>query len=167
MDMSLENTTTPEEREVEGITDTTVTHPVGKTLGATGGALAGAAAGMAAGPIGTAAGAVVGAALGAAAGHATAAAISPTQEELYWSDNHPSQTYAAEGDEFEDFRPAYRLGYTAAAGSPSTFEESEADLEREWEGSKDQSPLAWEKARPAAAAAWERVKSRNAAGIPQ
>ncbi|QJE94352.1 hypothetical protein [Luteolibacter luteus] len=160
--MKPEDTLTPEEREVEGITDTTVTHPVGKTIGATGGALAGAAAGMAAGPVGTAIGAVVGAAIGAAAGHATAAAISPTDEELYWSENHPSQNYASEGDDFEDYRPAYRMGVRGATGSEAEFAAAESELERDWQETRGGSKLDWEKARPAAAAAWDRVRSRQA-----
>lgn len=160
--MKTEPITTPEEREVEGITDTTVTHPVGKTIGATGGALAGAAAGMAAGPVGTAVGAVVGAVIGAAAGHATAAAISPTEEELYWSENHPSQNYASDDDDFEDFRPAYGLGVSGATTSTGTFDTVEEELERDWTRVRGKSRLEWEQAKPAASAAWDRVRSKQA-----
>lgn len=159
--MIAEEFDTPEEREVEGLTDTTVTHPVGKTIGATGGALAGAAAGMAAGPVGTAVGAVVGAVIGAAAGHATAAAISPTEEKLYWSENHPSQEYASDEDDFEDYRPAYGLGVRGATGSEVDFAAAEPNLARDWEQSRGASKLNWESAKPATAAAWKRVRTKQ------
>jgi hypothetical protein len=148
---------TPEEREVEGITNSAVSHPVGKTLGATGGALAGAAAGMAAGPAGIALGATIGAVAGGVLGNATAAAISPTEEELYWSDNHPGQAHAHPEDDFEDFRPAYRLGATGPTRHGNDFEAAENALRAEWEQSKGNSRLDWERARPAARAAWDRV----------
>jgi hypothetical protein len=155
---------TDEERDVDPLTISTLPHPAGTGMGATAGALAGAAAGSAAGPLGTAAGAVVGAIAGGAVGHAAAAAISPTEEELYWSENHPSQTYAENNDDFEDFRPAYRLGIHGPDRYHVDFEAAESSLRTDWEEVKQNSTLDWTRARPAVRAAWERVASQSPAG---
>lgn len=152
-----------EERDVDPLTNSTLAHPAGVGMGATAGALAGAAAGSVAGPLGTAAGAVIGAVAGGAAGHAAAAAISPTEEELYWSENHPSQLYAEDNDDFEDFRPAYRLGMQGPDRYNVGFDAAEASLRSDWEEVKQGSALDWSRARPAVRAAWERVSTRSAA----
>lgn len=154
---------TDEERDVDALTNSTLDHPAGVGVGATAGALAGAAAGSVAGPVGTAAGAVIGAIAGGAAGHATAAAISPTEEELYWSKNHPSQIYAEDNDDFEDFRPAYRLGMEGPNRYGPGFEAAESSLRSDWEEVKQSSTLDWDRARPAIRAAWERVASQSPA----
>jgi hypothetical protein len=152
---------TDEERDMEPLTDSTLAHPAGVVMGATGGALAGAAAGSVAGPVGTAVGAAIGAVAGAAIGHTTAAAISPTEEELYWSENHPSQIYAEDNDDFEDFRPAYRLGAQGPARYNVGFEAAESSLRTDWANAGPTSRLDWSRARPAVKAAWDRVASRQ------
>ena len=159
--MNADDSLTAEEREIEPITDSTMPHPVGTTMGATGGALAGAAAGMAGGPVGTAIGAVVGAVVGGVAGNAAAAAISPTEEELYWSENHPGQTYADSEFDFEDYRPAYRMGYSGPDRYRGSFEASETAMRSDWENARGESRLDWERAKPAVRAAWERATDRN------
>ncbi|RYD65695.1 MAG: hypothetical protein EOP83_06850 [Verrucomicrobiaceae bacterium] len=161
--MTPDDYPTDEERDVDVLTNSTLAHPVGIGAGATAGALAGAAAGSIAGPLGTAAGAVIGAVAGGAAGNATAAAISPTEEELYWSENHPSQLYAEDNDDFEDFRPAYRLGVQGPNRYNVGFESAECSLRSDWEEVKQGSTLDWSRARPAVRAAWERVASRSTA----
>lgn len=161
--MTPDNFPTDEERDVDALTNSTLSHPVGLGAGATAGALAGAAAGSIGGPLGTAAGAVIGAIAGGAAGNAAAAAISPTEEELYWSENHPSQLYAEHSDDFEDFRPAYRLGIEGPNRYNGGFEAAESSLRSDWEEVKQSSALDWNRARPAVRAAWERVSSRSAA----
>jgi hypothetical protein len=161
--MNPEDYPTDEERDVDPLTDSSIAHPAGVGMGAAGGALVGAAAGSVAGPLGAAAGAVIGAVAGGAAGHATAAAISPTEEELYWSENHPSQTYAEDNDDFEDFRPAYRLGIGGPSRYNVGFEAAETSLRSDWEEVKQNSTLDWSRARPAILAAWERVASRSGA----
>lgn len=161
--MTPDDYPTDEERDVDVLTNSTLDHPVGVGAGATAGALAGAAAGSIAGPLGTAAGAVIGALAGGAAGNAAAAAISPTEEELYWSENHPGQLYSAHNDDFEDFRPAYRLGVEGSSRYQGGFDAAESSLRSDWEEVKQGSTLDWARARPAVRAAWERVASRSAA----
>ena len=161
--MTPDDYPTDEERDVDVLTNSAMQHPAGVGMGAAGGALVGAAAGSVAGPIGTAAGAVIGALAGGAAGNAAAAAISPTEEELYWSENHPSQLYAEDNDDFEDFRPAYRLGVEAPNRYNAGFEAAESSLRSDWEEVKQGSSLDWNRARPAVRAAWERIASRSSA----
>ena len=161
--MTPDDYPTAEERDVDPLTNSTLAHPAGVGMGAAAGALAGAAAGSVAGPLGTAAGAVIGAVAGGAAGNAAAAAISPTEEELYWSENHPSQLYAEDNDDFEDFRPAYRLGIEGPPRYNGDFEAAEPSLRSDWEEIRQGSTLDWGRARPAIRAAWERVASRSAA----
>jgi hypothetical protein len=88
-------------------------HPVGTGVGAAaGGMAAGAAAGtVAAGPVGTLVGAAVGAVAGGLAGKAVAEHFDPTVEDTYWRDNFQSQGYYQKGMTYEDYEPAYRLGY--------------------------------------------------------
>ena len=54
---------------------------------------------------------------------------------------------------------AYRLGYqgrTRYAGK--TWQDAEADLQRDWEALKGQSRLSWEQAKAAGRSAWERER---------
>jgi len=149
-----------EDRDADVITDSTMDHPVGVGLGIVGGALAGATVGIPAGPVGSAIGAVVGGVVGAAAGNATAATISPTEEDLYWSENHPSQQWADPDYTYDDYRPAYRMGSQGPDRYNTSFESAENAMQSDWEETKGDSRLDWTRAREAARAAWHRVERR-------
>lgn len=135
-------------------------HPVGTGVGAAvGGAATGAAVGSVAGPVGTVAGIIGGAVIGGLAGKGIAEKIEPTREDAYWRENHPGQTYAGNRP-YEDYREAYRTGYTGYdryGRKGRTFEESEADLRRDYEKLPSASKLSWAEASAAARAAWHRV----------
>src|SRR6476620_12548501 len=93
------------------ITGTPGAHPVGTGVGAAvGGAAAGAAVGSVAGPVGTLAGIIGGAVIGGLAGKGIAEKIDPTREDAYWRENHARQGWA-NGRSYDEFRPAYRVGY--------------------------------------------------------
>src|ERR1035437_9999177 len=93
------------------ITKAPGSHPVGTGIGAVaGGAAAGAAVGTVAGPVGTIAGAAVGAVVGGLAGKGVAEMVNPTIEDAYWRENHSRQAYA-KGRLYDDYGPAYRIGY--------------------------------------------------------
>lgn len=144
-------------RNPDPITGEPGSHPVGTGLGAAvGGAAAGAAVGTVAGPVGTIAGAAVGAVVGGLTGKGIAEKIDPTREDAYWKTNHARQSFA-KNRPYDEFAPAYRVGYEGysqygAAGK--TFEQSEAELRRNYE--KQQAKLRWEEARPATQAAWQK-----------
>ena len=165
-------------------------HPVGTGVGAAAGGATGAAIGALGGPIGSAVGAVIGAVAGGLAGKGVAESIDPTAEHAYWKEKHEYQPFAGEEEPFEDYRSAYRAGYTGYREG-RTFEDREADLRMEYEGgsrkdnadvaddkrrvptegetpgtmqnSMTTNPLRWDKAREAARAAYERVARGEAA----
>ncbi|MEJ8848239.1 PA2169 family four-helix-bundle protein [Variovorax rhizosphaerae] len=139
------------------ITGTPGAHPVGTGLGATGGALAGAAAGSLAGPGGTLVGLVAGAIMGGLGGKAVAEAGNPTQEDAYWRENYQKESYYDAGRSYDDYRPAYALGWSGRAERGVDYDVAEPALASEWETRRGSSNLDWEQARPATRAAWERV----------
>lgn len=146
-------------RNPDPITGAPGSHPVGTGVGAAlGGAAAGAAAGTVAGPVGTIAGAAVGAVVGGLAGKGVAEKIDPTREDAYWRENHARQPYA-NGRGYEDYAPAYRVGYEGYAEygvNGRSFEESEERLRQDYE--KRNAKLPWNEVRPASRAAWSRFR---------
>ena len=101
-------------------------HPVGTGVGAVlGGGAAGAAAGALGGPIGAVVGGVVGAVAGGLAGKATAEMVNPTVEDAYWRDSYSKQPYYETGRNYDEYRPAYALGWTSVDTYTGRFEEFE------------------------------------------
>ncbi|MDB6058932.1 MAG: hypothetical protein JWO95_2776 [Verrucomicrobiales bacterium] len=145
------------------ITGTPGSHPVGTGVGAAvGGAAAGAAVGSVAGPVGTVAGIVGGAIVGGLAGKGVAEKIDPTREDAYWRENHAKQSFGRERG-YDDYSNAYRTGYSGYdryGREGRTFEDSESDLQRDYETNAGTSGLGWTDAREAARAAWHRVHGR-------
>ena len=132
-------------------------HPVGTGLGATGGALAGAAAGSVVGPVGTVVGLVAGAVAGGLGGKAVAEGVNPTTEEAYWRENYTKETYVESGRSYDDYAPAYELGWSGRAQRGTDFDTVEPALASEWETRRGSSTLGWADARPATRAAWDRA----------
>ena len=132
-------------------------HPVGTGLGAAvGGAAAGAAAGALGGPVGAAVGGVAGAVAGGLAGKAAAEAVNPTEEDAYWREAYPREPYYVGGRSYEEYRPAYELGWSAVDRYEGDFEAIEPRLADDWRA-RHTDGLAWTDARPATRAAWERA----------
>ena len=132
-------------------------HPVGTGLGATGGAIAGAAAGSLAGPVGTVVGLVAGAVVGGLGGKAAAEGVNPTMEDAYWRENYAREDYVDATRSYDDYAPAYELGWSGRAQRGSDFDAVEPTLASEWETRRGASGLDWPQARPATRAAWNRA----------
>ena len=149
----------PEENR-DPITGAPGAHPVGTGIGAAaGGVAAGAAIGSVAGPVGTAVGAAAGAIAGGLAGKAVAEKIDPTAEEAYWRENYERQSYYESGMTYDDYGPAYSLGYESRARYPGgRFEDVENDLARDYQARRGRSRLSWDRAKHAARAAWDRIE---------
>ncbi|MEY2480297.1 MAG: hypothetical protein QOI04_1224 [Verrucomicrobiota bacterium] len=82
----------------------------------------------------------------------------PAEEEAYWRRWHASQTYASKEDTFEQYAPAYRVGYEAATKYPGKkFEEIEDEVALDYEKAQPGSALPWDSARHATRAAWSKV----------
>jgi hypothetical protein len=139
-------------------------HPVGTGVGAAaGGMAAGAAAGtLAAGPVGTLVGAAAGAIAGGLAGKAVAEHFDPTAEDAYWRENFEREPYFQNGMTYDDYGPAYRLGYESRSRySGADFDEIDNDLMRDYENSRGKSRLSWDHAKHATRAAWNRVTGKD------
>ena len=77
----------------------------------------------------------------------------------YWNQQFRSEPYFLEGDSYDDYEPAYRLGYQGRGRyADRPWEQAEAELRNDWESLKGQSRLTWEQARLASQAAWHRVE---------
>jgi hypothetical protein len=153
-------------------------HPVGVGVGATGGALAGAAVGSAGGPAGTLVGGVIGAVAGGLAGRGVAELVHPEsverrdftpgeavervldheREDAYWREAHMAEPYYNPAHSYDDYAPAYRMGWESRAKyDGGTFEQFEPAFRNDWENVKGPSRLGWDEARHAVRAGWDRV----------
>ena len=139
------------------ITGTPGAHPVGTGVGATGGAMAGAAVGAMGGPVGAAVGLVAGAVVGGLGGKAVAESVNPTVEDAYWRERYVDESYYEQGLQYDDYRPAYELGWSARATRDTAFDEVEPALGAEWANRRGTSTLDWPRARAASRAAWDRA----------
>ncbi|MDO9319819.1 MAG: hypothetical protein Q7V56_16715 [Gammaproteobacteria bacterium] len=133
-------------------------HPIGTGVGAAAGGAAGALVGSLGGPVGTLVGVTVGAVLGGLNGKDFAEMIDSTAEDDYWRKNYTTRAYVRQGEAFNDYGPAYRFGVDSYGRSNGrTFDESEAELMREWERNRGSSNLTWDRARHASRDSWQRV----------
>ncbi|MGI4779033.1 MAG: ferritin-like domain-containing protein [Janthinobacterium lividum] len=132
-------------------------HPVGTGVGSASGALAGAAFGAMGGPAGALVGMVAGTIVGGMSGNIVAEQVNPTVEDAHWRENHANANYVEPGRSYDDYAPAYELGWSTRAQRPDTFEAAEPALATEWATRRGTSELEWPQARPATRAAWERA----------
>jgi len=136
-------------------------HPVGTGVGAAAGGTAGAAIGAMGGPVGAVVGAAVGAVIGGLTGKGFAEGFDPTAEEAYWRENFKREPYYEADQTYEDYSPAYRLGYESRRQyAESRFEDAEDKIKDAWMQTKTTSRLSWEKAKRAVRAGWDRVERK-------
>ena len=81
-----------------------------------------AVAGTVAGPVGTAVGAAVGAVVGGLAGKGIAERIDPTVEDAYWRENYAREPYHVSGRTYDQYRPAYELGWSSVGRYEGDFD---------------------------------------------
>lgn len=86
--------------------------------------------------------------------------INPTAEEAYWREAYRREPYFREGLGYEDYGPAYRVGYTGPMRRSGAFDEIEGELKNDFDRVRGRSRLRWEEAREATRAAWRRA-TRN------
>jgi hypothetical protein len=132
-------------------------HHLATGTGAGGGAIAGAAVGAIGGPIGMAVGAAVGAVAGGAVGKGAAKMVNPAEEDAYWRGSYVNESYVKPDTSYDDYAPAYRLGYTSYDTHRGDFAAAEPTLASQWDLVKGNSRLTWLEARDASRAAWHRV----------
>ena len=83
--------------------------------------------------------------------------INPTREDAYWQREFDKQPYYRPELSYDDYSPAYRVGYTAPLRREGSFAALEPALQQDWMRVKGPSRLTWSEARQATRAAWERV----------
>lgn len=135
-------------------------HPVGVGVGGVaGGAAAGAIAGTFFGPIGTLIGATAGVIAGAAAGKGVAERIDPTGEIEYWREEHKNRPYVDSTRDFDrEYAAAYGYGLQARENyAGRTWDDTQTELQRDWEKSRGTSTLDWDEAREAVRDSWRRA----------
>jgi len=91
---------------------------------------------------------------------ATPPCINPTAEEAYWRQAFRTEPYVRSEFTYEDYGPAYRVGYTGPVRRRGEFEQLEGELKSDFDRVRGKSRLHWEEAREAARAAWWRA-TRN------
>ena len=131
-------------------------------VGVAGGAMSAAAAGGGvAGPLGAGVGAAVGA--GPGVGQGSAHGVNHDEEDAYWRENHVSEPYYNPGRSYDDYGPAYRMGWESRARyDEGTFDTYEPSFRNDWDESyRAQSRLTWAEARHAARAGWERFERKG------
>jgi hypothetical protein len=104
-----------------------------------------------------AAGAAIGGLAGGAVGKGAGHLVNPTEEDNYWRTNYQTQPYYSPGYTYDDYSPAYALGYNNARRYPN-YTLAEPHMADEWDRVKGGSRLSWEQAKSASRAAWDKVE---------
>lgn len=87
-------------------------------------------------------------------------ALSPDQarrEDAYWQRTCWQERYFEDDFDYEDYAPAYCVGYAGCAQYGGEFRDAEHCLRANWERIKGDSRLALEQALPAIRAGWQRM----------
>lgn len=85
-------------------------------------------------------------------------------EDLYWSDNYWKQPYFRADYDYEDYAPAYCVGYSGCAQYGGRFEDAEKSLCANFIRIKGDSRLTWDEAIEPIKAAWQRIEGATALG---
>jgi hypothetical protein len=91
--------------------------------------------------------------------------VDPGQEEAYWRRAFWRERYYSQGLGYEDYAPAYCVGYVGHAQYGGNYEDAEKSLCANWERIKGDSRLSSDDARAAMRAAWNRMAARNARAV--
>ena len=91
----------------------------------------------------------------------TVEVYNPTAEDAYWRSAYRAQPYYQPQLSYEDYSPAYRVGYTGPLRREGNFSMLEGELHHDWDQVKGRSRLTWAEAREATRAAWDRVAARS------
>lgn len=78
-------------------------------------------------------------------------------EDAHWEHAHRRERYYRPGLDYEDYAPAYCVGYIGYAQYGGRFEEAERSLCANWERIKGDSRLPLQEALAAMRAAWDRM----------
>jgi hypothetical protein len=82
-------------------------------------------------------------------------------EDLYWAHNYWKEPYFRADYDYEDYAPAYCVGYSGCAQYGGCFEDAEKSLCANFVRIKGDSRLTWEEAVAPIRAAWTRVETTS------
>ena len=76
----------------------------------------------------------------------------------HWQEAHSTQPYAKSEFGYEDYAPAYQLGYNSRGRyQTQSYDTLQDEMKGEWDRNRGNSRLSWEDAMPATRAAWHRA----------
>ena len=87
--------------------------------------------------------------------------VDARSEDEYWAHAFRSEDYYAPHLDYEDYAPAYCVGYTGFAQYGGRYEDAEKSLVSNWVRIKGSSRLSFEQACLAICAAWKRMALRD------
>ena len=85
------------------------------------------------------------------------ALVDPHEQDAYWQAAHWREQYFRAELGYEDYAPAYCVGYIGYAQYGGNFDDAEKSLCANWMRIKGDSRLSFEEARLARRAAWDRA----------
>lgn len=83
-------------------------------------------------------------------------------EDLYWAGTYWREPYFRADYDYEDYAPAYCVGYSGCAQYGGHFEDAEKSLCANFVRIKGDSRLSWDEAVEPIRSAWNRVKESSA-----
>ncbi|HSV44299.1 MAG TPA: hypothetical protein VLJ58_00795 [Ramlibacter sp.] len=81
-------------------------------------------------------------------------------EDAHWQRSWHAERYVRADRDYEDYAPAYCVGYIGHAQYGGRFEEAQASLCANWVRIRGDSRLLWDEALAAIRAAWDRMAHR-------
>ena len=88
--------------------------------------------------------------------------VDPREQDIYWETAHSREHYFRAGLAYDDYAPAYCVGYIGFAQYRGSYDDAEKSLLANWCRIKGDSRLTLDEARLAMRAAWDRVAQRPA-----
>ena len=88
--------------------------------------------------------------------------VDAAREDDYWRRVFSGEHYYSESLDYEDYAPAYCVGYIGYAQYGGEYDDAENSLCANWERIKGDSRLTFDAARHAMRAAWDRMVDRDA-----
>jgi hypothetical protein len=89
--------------------------------------------------------------------------VDPQREDRYWQDAYWAEPYYRAGFSYDDYAPAYCVGYIGRAQYGGSFDDAEKSLCANWIRIKGDSRLGLEEAMQAIRAAWDHASQPVAA----
>jgi hypothetical protein len=87
--------------------------------------------------------------------------VNAREEDAYWRRAFWRECYYSAGLDYEDYAPAYCVGYIGYAQYGGDYDDAERSLWANWERIKGDSRLSTEEAGQAMRAAWDRMAGRR------